>query len=46
MKGEFIVQESENLERLDVLFNKKYPNFSRSHIKNLIDNGEIYLGFA
>lgn len=43
MKGEFIVQESENLERLDVLFNKKYPNFSRSHIKNLIDNGEILL---
>lgn len=43
MKGSFFVEEKENLERLDIVFNSRYPSFSRSHIKNLIDDKKIFL---
>ena len=43
MKGWFIVEENEKGKRLDVVFNLHYPDFSRSHIKNLIDQGFITL---
>ena len=43
MKGSFFVEEKENLERLDIVFNSRYPSFSRSYIKNLIDNKKIFL---
>ena len=41
MKGEFIVNQEG--ERLDVLFNANQPALSRSHIKNLINEGKILL---
>ena len=37
------MEEKENLERLDIVFNSRYPSFSRSHIKNLIDDKKIFL---
>lgn len=37
------MEEKENLERLDIVFNSRYPSFSRSYIKNLIDNKKIFL---
>lgn len=43
MIGEFIVQENEKGKRLDVVFNLHYPDFSRSYIKNLINQGKIVL---
>lgn len=43
MKGWFIVEENEKGKRLDVVFNLHYPDFSRSHIKTLIDQGFITL---
>ena len=43
MKGSFFVEEKENLERLDIVFNSRYPSFSRSYIKNLIDDKKIFL---
>ena len=41
MKGEFIVNQEG--ERFDVLFNANQPALSRSHIKNLINEGKILL---
>ena len=43
MKGSFIVKEDEKLKRLDVVFNEHFKDYTRSHIKTLIDNGEILL---
>lgn len=43
MKGSFIITEEEKLERLDVVFNKHFSDLTRSHIKTLIDNGNILL---
>ena len=43
MKGSFIVSEDEKLKRLDVVFNEHFKDYTRSHIKTLIDNGEILL---
>lgn len=43
MKGYFTVDENEKGKRLDVVFNLHYPDFSRSHIKTLIDQGSILL---
>ena len=37
------MEEKENLERLDIVFNSRYPSFSRSYIKNLIDDKKIFL---
>ncbi len=43
MKGEFFVSKEEQGQRLDVVFNARQPSFSRSHIKNMIDEGKILL---
>ena len=43
MRGSFVVNEDEKMQRLDVVFNKHYENMTRSHIKLLIDNDEILL---
>ena len=43
MKGEFNIDESQVGQRLDNIFFQNFPQFSRSHIKTLIDNGEITL---
>lgn len=43
MKGNFIVSGNENAERLDIVFNGRYPDFSRSYIKNLIGDKKILL---
>ncbi len=43
MKGSFIVKEDEKFKRLDVVFNEHFKDYTRSHIKTLIDNGEILL---
>lgn len=43
MKGEFIIEEKDNNLRLDNVFNNFQPSFSRSHIKNLIESGNILL---
>lgn len=40
---EFYIEESEKNNRLDIVFNTRYPNFSRAHIKNMIDEGKILL---
>ena len=42
-KGSFVINENEALKRLDVVFNEHFEEFSRSHIKNLIDDGKILL---
>ncbi len=39
----FYINESEKNSRLDIVFFNRYPNFSRAHIKNLIDDGSILL---
>ena len=41
MKGSFIVGEEEKLKRLDVVFNEHFKKYTRSHIKTLIESGEI-----
>lgn len=43
MTGSFVASENENLKRLDVVFNERFGQFSRSHIKILIDDGKILL---
>lgn len=43
MKNEFLVEDCDAKKRLDVLILERYPNLTRSRIKNLIDNGEILL---
>ena len=43
MKGSFVIVDSEALKRLDVVFNEHFVEYSRSHIKNLIDEGKILL---
>ena len=43
MKGSFVIVDSEALKRLDVVFNEHLGEYSRSHIKNLIDEGKILL---
>lgn len=43
MKGEFLVDESEHLKRLDVVFYEHFQELTRSHIKTLIDDGQILL---
>lgn len=43
MKGEFIISEKEANLRLDVATNPHFSDFTRSHIKTLIDSGEILL---
>ena len=43
MKGEFLIKENEHLSRLDVVFFNHFQNLTRSHIKTLIDSGEILL---
>ena len=43
MKGEFIVQEEEKLSRLDNVFADRHKDLSRSHIKKMIDEGQILL---
>lgn len=44
MKGEFVVENQYAGKRLDILFSAKFPEFSRSHIKKLIDDGRIRVG--
>lgn len=39
----FKVSEIDNKKRLDMLILEKYPNLTRSRIKNLIESGEIKL---
>ncbi len=39
----FYIDESEKNSRLDIVFNNRYPNFSRAYIKNMIDEGKILL---
>lgn len=41
MKGQFVIESQDVGQRLDVLFGAKFPELSRSHIKNLIDDGKI-----
>lgn len=41
MKGQFVIESQDVGQRLDVLFGTKFPELSRSHIKNLIDDGKI-----
>ncbi|MGN1200931.1 MAG: RluA family pseudouridine synthase [Candidatus Caccovivens sp.] len=36
-----VVKEDEKGQRLDVFLMDKFPEFSRSHIKNMIENGDI-----
>ena len=43
MKDSFFVKENENLIRLDILINNHFQDFSRSHIKTLIEKGKILL---
>lgn len=43
MKGEIIVQKEDVGQRLDILFSSHFPDISRSHVKNLIDEGKILL---
>lgn len=43
MEGSFIINQDEHLRRLDVVFNGHFSELSRSHIKNLIDDGEILI---
>ena len=43
MKGRFIVEKTDVLKRLDVVFNEKYNQYTRSHIKALIDDSKILL---
>lgn len=43
MKGSFYISEEERLKRLDVVFNEHFKYYTRSHIKNLIDGGNILL---
>lgn len=42
----FKVSEIDNKKRLDMLILEKYPNLTRSRIKNLIESGEIKLNGA
>lgn len=37
----FVVREDEVGQRLDVFLLEKFPEFSRSHIKNMIENGAV-----
>lgn len=43
MKGDFKISCDEQNSRLDMVFNNHFKDFSRSHIKNLIDEGKILL---
>lgn len=43
MKGRFIVEKTDVLKRLDVVFNEKFNQYTRSHIKALIDDSKIRL---
>ena len=43
MKGRFIVEKTDVLKRLDVVFNEKFNQYTRSHIKALIDDSKILL---
>lgn len=41
MKGEFIVQNNEVGQRLDMAFSSRFPQLTRSYIKTLIEEGKI-----
>lgn len=41
MKGQFVVKKTEVGQRLDMFFLCHFPDLSRSHIKNLIDEGMV-----
>lgn len=43
MKGEFLINQNEHLSRLDVVFFNHFSQLTRSHIKTLIDSGQILL---
>ncbi len=43
MEGSFKVTCEESLKRLDIVFNNHFKDYTRSHIKILIDKGEILL---
>lgn len=43
MKGSFIIEEHENLLRLDNVFNNHFSDLTRSHIKILIEKGDVLL---
>ncbi len=43
MKGRFIVEKTDVLKRLDIVFNEKFNQYTRSHIKALIDDSKILL---
>ena len=43
MKGEFLIEMGEAGKRLDVVFNERFPQLTRSHIKKLIEEGTILL---
>lgn len=43
MKGDFLITEDEHLKRLDVVFYEHFQDLTRSHIKTLIDGGQILL---
>lgn len=39
----FLINETENKKRLDIVFGGREPSFSRAHIKKMIDDGKILL---
>ena len=43
MKGEFLIEMGEAGKRLDMVFNERFPQLTRSHIKKLIEEGTILL---
>ena len=43
MKGRFVVEKTDVLKRLDIVFNEKFNQYTRSHIKALIDDSKILL---
>ncbi len=43
MKGEFLINEKEHLSRLDKVFFEHFQELTRSHIKTLIESGQILL---
>ena len=43
MINEFVVDENNVGKRLDIFLLEKYPDCSRSHIKNLIEKNKVYI---
>ena len=41
MQGEFIISSDEKNFRLDMFLVEKFPNFTRAHLKKIIESGEV-----